>query len=38
MKITHDTGDKFVVNGMVGQHKTVAENMVFAMDLEPTLI
>jgi hypothetical protein len=25
MKITHDTGDRFVVNGMVGRHKTVAE-------------
>jgi hypothetical protein len=23
MKTTHDTGDRFVVNGMVGRHKTV---------------
>jgi hypothetical protein len=24
-KTTHDTGDRFMVNGMVGRHKTVAE-------------
>ena len=38
MKTTHDIEDRFMVNGTVGTTQNGSRNMVFAMDLEPTLI
>jgi hypothetical protein len=38
MKTTHDTRDRFVVNRGGGTTQNGSRNMVFEMDLEPTLI